>query len=152
MAAQNPADQPSSGRVGLRSVGTVVAGLLAFGLTVAAIESLGHAIYPPPALSPERPDAIKLYLESAPIGALLFVVVAQMAGGLVGPVVAAVLSPSSRSWPVVVVSVIFLLAVGSNLLMIPHPTWMQIVVPIGAIGSLSTGVFVGTKLRTSSPE
>ena len=75
----------------------VVLGLLAMGLTVAAVEWAGMRLYPlPPGLDPARPGDLARILAAAPFGALASVVAAWVLGAFVGGGVAAVVS---RHWP-----------------------------------------------------
>ncbi|QSX77019.1 hypothetical protein [Agrilutibacter solisilvae] len=60
----------------------VVLGLLAMGLTVAAVEWAGMRLYPlPPGLDPARPGDLARILAAAPFGALASVVAAWVLGG-----------------------------------------------------------------------
>jgi len=109
----------------LRTALAVVAGFVAGSLLVFAVESLGHRVFPPPAgLDPSDPASIRAAMAQLPVGALLAVLVAWIAGSFVGGWVAALIS--RRVVPALIVGLIILAASAANLIMIPHPLWFAI--------------------------
>ncbi len=118
----------------------VIAGGICAVITVALIEIVGHAIYPPPAdidLS-NRAEIAKL-IKTLPLGALLFVVFAWGAGSFVGALISTLLSFRRSLVPGMIVGVFILAATLATLLSIPHPAWMFIAglilpVPVAFLG------------------
>ena len=54
-------------------------GVVIAGLTIWAIESVGHLVYPPPeGLDFADPDAMQAYIATLPAGAMIFVVAAWL--------------------------------------------------------------------------
>jgi len=111
----------------IRKIAAVVLGLMvAFGI-VAAVESLGHAVYPmPPDVDISDPVQLGNYVESLPFGAFLFVagawVLATLGGGLLACFIA-------REKPLVysaIVGGLVFLGTVANLITIPHPSWFSI--------------------------
>jgi hypothetical protein len=147
----------------LRLVLALLVGVIVFATTVAGIEWIGHQSYPVPesitdlqaaittAMSDGRLDdagrlgeelkaELGIYAETAPTGALLFVVFAWIAGAFLGGGIAAAITPFLR---VPMAMVIALLDVAGIVVMtsqIPHPTWMPIA---GVGGSLVAGLLAG---------
>ena len=111
----------------IRKIAAVVLGLMvAFGI-VAAVESLGHAVYPmPPDVDISDPVQLGNYVESLPIGAFLFVagawILATLGGGLLACFIA-------REKPLVYSAMVggfVFLGTVANLITIPHPLWFSI--------------------------
>ncbi len=101
-----------------------LAGIVAAGLTVFAIESLGHLIFPPPGIDLANPAALATIIDQLPVGALVAVMIAWMAGAFGGGAVAAKIS--RVPWTAWIVGA-FMLAGGAwSMYVIPHPTWMQL--------------------------
>ena len=147
----------------LRLIFYFVIGIVVFMVTVTGIEWIGHQTYPVPeaitelqaaigtAMSEGRLDdagrlgedlkaEMGIYAETAPTGALLFVVFAWIAGAFLGGGIAAAITPFLR---VPMAMVIALLDVAGIVVMtsqIPHPTWMPIA---GVGGSLVAGLLAG---------
>ena len=147
----------------LRLILSLVVGIVVFAVTVAGIEWIGHQTYPVPetitdlqtaigtAMSEGRLDdagrlgeeleaAMSAYAQTAPTGALLFVVFAWISGAFLGGGIAAALAPFLR---VVMALAIALLDVAGIVMMtsqIPHPAWMPIA---GIGGSLIAGLLAG---------
>jgi hypothetical protein len=106
----------------------VIAGLLAMALVVGAVEWLGMRAYPLPAgLDPAQPADLARILSMAPLGALLCVVAAWIAGAFVGGAVAASIS---RQWPRLAAVCVALAVVAASLAMqldiSGHPLWMTL--------------------------
>jgi len=92
------------------------------------MQSLGHFIYPPPAdLDLKNPEAMKNLIASAPVGALLLVVLAYAVGSFGGGWLAARLAPKSHILHGMIVGGLLMAAGIMNLLMLPHPLWFWIV-------------------------
>lgn len=102
----------------------MVAGVLAGGLTVGIVETIGHMIFkPPPGLDVSNPENLKTLMDQIPLGAKLAVIVAWGSGVLVGGTVSSAitrLGPVSAWW---VGAILFGMA-GWTMLTIPHPMWM----------------------------
>ena len=111
----------------MRKVLAVVAGLVAMGATVATVEAISHALYPPPlGLDFQDAAAIHEYIKVLPVGAFLLLLLAHFLGSFVGAVTAVKIARDNRIlWPLLI-GAISLLAGAANLLMIPHPTWFII--------------------------
>ena len=106
----------------------VVLGLVAMFIVIMGVEYIGHVLYPPPpGLDPYRTEDLSAMLAQQPVTALLFVVVAWVAGAFAGGWVAARIS---RRWPrsaAIAVSLVVILGVIQMIQQVPgHPQWMAI--------------------------
>ncbi len=108
-----------------RTLLALLAGLVAMVLTVFLLESAGHMVFPPPAnMDFSDPAAQKAFMESLPIGALAFVILAWAVGALVGSYVAATIARQHRLAVALVVGVVMIALSVATMAMIPHPLWM----------------------------
>ena len=103
----------------------VVCGIVVAMLTVALVEFIGHAVYPPPpGLDMMTPDGVAAYIATVPVTAMLFIVAAWFLGALAGGWVALRIS----GWAIAAWIVAGLIAVAGifNATQIPSPLWMQL--------------------------
>jgi hypothetical protein len=122
----------------LRSVLSVVVGVLIGSLLILGVEMLGHAVFPPAAgLDPANPESLK----AVPAGAMLTVIAAWFAGAFGGGVSASLIAKRWAPAAWVVAATILLLA-GATMAGLPHPTWMI----AGAIVSTGLGGYLAVKL------
>jgi hypothetical protein len=117
----------------------VIAGILVALATILLVEWTGHLLYPFPSdavlADPERAGRA---FASVPIAAKLIVVFGWFAGALVGSLVAAMVGRlRGLAW---LIAAVVAIAGILNILMIPHPAWMQIaavVAPLlGGLGAV----------------
>ena len=116
------------GQALLRCVLGVIAGVCAMFVVIMAIEFVGNQVYPPPAgIDPRNPADVAAMLTAAPMGALVSIAIAWVAGAFAGGAVAAWIS---RIWPksaAIVVALVVVAGVVSMIAMIPNPQWLAIV-------------------------
>lgn len=111
----------------LRSILAVLAGILVMGVTVAAVQWLGHSIYPPPpGIDPTQPDAMIALIAQMPAMALGMVLVAYAFGTFLGAFTATTISRAHKRGVAITVGVVMLALVALNFSAIPHPTWMVV--------------------------
>jgi len=100
-----------------------LAGLVAAFAAVLIVESVGHAIWPPPVGFADLPRERQIEeMAKLPVGAIAVVLVAWCAGILAGGSVARGLSRGSRIPPLIVSGFIVAISV-AMLVILPHPTW-----------------------------
>lgn len=125
----------------LRTILGIVAGvLLAFAVMI-GLEMAGHAAMPPPAgLDPTDPEDLKQMMASASLAAKAWVVFGWFAAALAGGWLARRISRTG--WAGWVIAA--LIAVGgiANIMMIPHPLWMQ----VAAVAAPLLGGWIVTRL------
>lgn len=129
----------------IRSILSVIVGVLAGTVTIFLLEMAGHRLYPPPpGLDPTNVEAFEALIASAPVGMLLSVLVAWAGGAFVGGFVAALLSERRRVLHGLAVGGIQTLLAVAQLSMIPHPLWftvlgLSIFLPIAGLAGLLVG-------------
>jgi hypothetical protein len=130
----------------VRSVLSVIAGVIVASLLIALMELLGHLVYPlPPDLDPSDPAdraAFEAYIATAPLGAFLLLLLAYAVGALCGSWLAARLAGRSPLLHGLIVGVVILLVNAATMARITHPAWF-IVTSLLLILALS---YVGAKL------
>ncbi len=130
----------------MRSLITVIVGVVLGRITTGLVGMAGHALYPPPAgLELDGTgDAWRLFLASAPTGMFLALLAAGAAGAFVGGLVAALLAERRR--------VLHALAVGAlqtafaviQFRLVPHPLWFMVLgvtvlLPVAGLAGLLVG-------------
>ena len=134
-------------RIILGIVGGVIAGFAAIWLT----DMIGHSIYPIPSdVSIGNPEQMGALIRGMPGGAQAFVVAAWFAGALVGGIVANLIA--DQRWTAWVIAGFVALASILNILMIPHPEWMQISAVVAPVlGGLIAAHLARPRRRAGSP-
>jgi hypothetical protein len=102
--------------------GTVMAVIVLFG-----IGGLGMKVYPPSVAMDASNPEFKSMLKHVPLGALLFVLAATVAGTFAGAAVAARLAPHKPVLHAMVIAVMLLAANFAILVRMPHPWWFATV-------------------------
>lgn len=111
-----------------------IAGVVIAVVLVWVVEKVGHAVYPPPPdLNFADPDAMRAYMETVPLGALLFVAAAWFIGTLCGTCAACAIGTAKPMIFAMVVGGLMLIATIMNLVMIPHPMWFSILGVVGVV-------------------
>ncbi|HEU0153403.1 MAG TPA: hypothetical protein VFQ84_08675 [Arenimonas sp.] len=109
----------------LRSVLAVLAGILVMGIMVAAVQWLGHSLYPPPpGIDPTNHEAMIALISQMPKMALGIVLVAYASGTFLGAFTATTISVGHKRGVAIVVGLVMLALVALNFSVIPHPAWM----------------------------
>ncbi len=124
-----------------RIIGGLVAGVVAAFAAIWAIQLVGHFFYPVPSdLSIGNREQLAAFVRGLPAGAQAFVVAAWLGGALVGGTVAYRIS--RRRWSAWAIAAVVAFASILNILMIPHPEWMQ----IGAVAAPLLGGLLASHL------
>lgn len=124
----------------LKNILGVIAGFFAGGLFVTIFEWLGHQLYPVPAtVDPGNLSSVAEYIRSAPLGALLSVLLAQSMGSFVGGLVTGWMTGRKRG-AILIYGLLALFMAGLNAFLVPHPTWFVIIslvlpFPLALLGS-----------------
>jgi len=120
----------------IRNITAAITGIVTAFLLVMLIEMLGHSVYPPPpGLSVDDMDAIRAYIETAPVGALLFPALAYIVASFCGTLLACYIGTAKPIIYGTVVGGLMLVATVANLIMIPHPLWFSATAVIGIVAS-----------------
>ncbi len=123
-----------------RNILAVIAAIVLGSVIVWIVEKLGQTIYPfPEDLDPSDYEAIKEYIKTAPLGAMLMVILAHFMGAFTSGIVATKIGKTNQMRLAIISGSIFTVFGIMNLLMIPGPVWFAIVdticyVPAALIG------------------
>lgn len=113
----------------LKKVLAIIAGLTVGMIVIGLVEGLGHLIFPPPeGLDMTNMDVVAEYLQTAPIGSILWVALAWIVGSFVGGVVATMIGKEFGRMPAYVVGGVLTISGILNLVMIPHPVWFWLAI------------------------
>lgn len=125
----------------VRKILGIFAGVVLAMVVMIGLEMAGHAAMPPPAgLDPADPEDLKQMVASASLAAKAWVVFAWFAAAAAGGWVARRLSRAD--WAGWVIAGLILVGGIANIMMIPHPLWMQ----IAAVVAPLLGGWVVTRL------
>jgi predicted MFS family arabinose efflux permease len=126
-----------------RSVLAVLAGIVVAMILMVAVEMLSSHLFPlPPGVDLHSHESIRQHIDQLPIGAFLLVLIAWSVGSFAGSWVAARLAGRARLIHGLVIGAFFLAASIMNMLMIPHPLWME----IASIVALAGFSYLGARL------
>jgi hypothetical protein len=130
----------------VRSVVAVIVGALVAFILVAAIEALGWVFYPPPpGLDYNNPGQLRIYMQSLPLGAFLFVLAAWLIATFVGAWVACFIARTRPLLFAGIIGALILAGTIANLLRISHPTWFSIT----AVVAIPLAAFLASRLAPS---
>jgi uncharacterized membrane protein len=133
----------------MRKIMGVVLGAVAAMLVVAAFDALAGRLYPMPALESADPAALADVIGGMPISAKLLVV----AGWLIGPLAGAWLALRIGDWRMAgrIVTAIVLAGSIANILMLPHPFWMQVCAVVLPVAGGAIGIWLHRKPYPGEP-
>ena len=118
----------------IRLISTTLIGVLLGMIGMMAMHYLSMVFYPlPEEVTMEDADALNKYMEIAPLGSMLLVIVSHAIGSLVGALVATLLSQISKwknsstfKYQYIIIGIIFTYAGWYNLETLTHPNWFKI--------------------------
>jgi hypothetical protein len=129
----------------LKNVLAVVLGVVVAIILIMIVETVGHTVYPPPSqLDMTDMAAMSEYIDTLPLGALLFVMGAWLTGTLVGGLLACIISSDRPMVYSAVVGGMILFATVITLIRIPHPMWFSITSVIGIVLTTYLAGRIGT--------
>ncbi len=132
-----------------RNIVAGIVGILVAGTLVWVVEKIGHAVYPPPEnLDFTDAEAMRDYVATLPVGALLFVAGAWFTGATAGTCAACAIGTARPMYLAVLIGGLLFIAASVNLLMFPHPIWFSL---LGLTGIL-VGAGLGTMCRRATAE
>jgi hypothetical protein len=120
----------------IRNAIGVIAGVITAFALIWLIEKLGHAIYPPPVdLDFSDPAAVRPYIATLPLYALLFPMLAWMIGTFIGSLLACFIGTARPLALAGIVGGLVLAATVANLIVIPHPLWFSVLSILAIVAS-----------------
>jgi hypothetical protein len=109
----------------IRTVAAVLAGLVTALVVMTLVESVGHAMFPPPAeLDPMTPEGMAAIVAQMPPAALLALLIAGLCGAVAGGIAATRVAGGERITEALVVGTVLTIGTLINVMTIPHPVWM----------------------------
>lgn len=118
----------------LRNIAGIVAGVVIAFVTVMLIDKIGHMAYPPPdGLDFTDPDAVKPYMATLPVGALLMILASSVVATFIGTLVGCYVGTANAGLFGAVIGGLVLAATIANFIFIPHPLWLSIATLIGIV-------------------
>ncbi len=130
-----------------RNIAAGVAGVVIAMLLVWLVQTVGHAVYPPPAdLDVNDLEAMRAYVGTLPIGALLFVIGSYFVGTAVGTCAACAIGTMLPRVFAMFVACVMLIATAMNVAMIPHPVWFIVL----AVVAIVVAAWLGTKCERAT--
>ena len=125
----------------LRTILGILAGVVLAFAVMMALEMASFAVFPPPAgLDPADPEDIKRIVAATPMAAKSWVVFGWFASAVAGGWLARRLA--RKDWAGWVIAGLIVLGGIANVMMIPHPLWMQ----IAAVAAPLVGGWIVTRL------
>ncbi len=119
-----------------RYLGAVIAGVMVSFMLVAVIEGISTLVYPvPKGVNLTDPEVLRSYIQSMPVGALLFVLAAWGMGTFVGSLMACGIAQDRPRLFASIVGGVVLAATVANLMAIPHPVWFSVTAVVLVPGS-----------------
>ena len=132
----------------LRVILGAVAGLAVAVLTVVLFNWISHTVYPPPPdIDISDTTAVAEMMAAAPFAALLIIVIGYVVATFDGVFLAAWIAGSKPYIYALLVGVLMLVAVVSNLILIPHPLWFSISSILGIIVAAWAATIVVPRVR-----
>lgn len=134
----------------LRDVLAAITGIAVAIITVMLIQMLGHVVFPPPAdLNMEDTEAMRTYVRSIPVAALLFVLASYLIAAFDGTLVACLIGHARPAYFALVVAVLMLVGTVTNLIMIPHPAWFAVASVAGIVAAAAVASWLGGRVRSA---
>ncbi|QFG53143.1 hypothetical protein [Chryseobacterium sp.] len=111
----------------IKKIIAVPAGVLAGGLGIYLIETLGHKLYPLPAgIDRNDMDAMASYVSTAPFMALFFVILAYAVGALLSGYISTKVSADGKMIYALICGLVFLLQTIYMMYSMPTPAWFWV--------------------------
>lgn len=131
----------------VRSIVAVVAGAVVAVALVAAIDALGHRVYPlPKGVDWNDPVVVGRIVRGLPVGAFLFAVASWVVAAFAGAWLAARLAPARPLLHGGIVGALMLAATIANLMMFEHPLW----VILSGLAGVPLCAWLGARAGSSS--
>lgn len=135
-----------------RNIGAGIVGVIIAMVSVWLVQKIGHAIYPVPAgMDLNDMEAMKTFVATLPVGALLFVIASYFIGTTAGTCAACAIGTMLPRVFAILIGCLMLVATTMNVMMIPHPTWFI----MAAVIAIVVGAWLGTmceRARAGTPE
>ncbi len=133
-----------------RNILGFVVGFLVAGTLIGGIQRIGHHVYPPPPeMNPNDPESIQSYMNQAPTGALLFVLMAWVLGTLAGTYAATRIAQTAPRGAAIAVGTMMLGMSVAMMLSIPVPSWFWACALLGVTLATAVPIMATMSKQTS---
>lgn len=134
-----------------RKILAVVLGVISAVVLIIAIEALGHSMYPLPAdMDVSDTEAMKAYVMTLPVTALLIIMSAWIVATLVGGLLACFIARETPLIYAVIIGGLVLLGTIINLMSVPHPLWFSITSVLAIIATIFITGRIGSSFVSTS--
>jgi hypothetical protein len=135
----------------IRGILSLLLGIIASGVVVALVEKGSHSLFPPPeGIETMTPEQFREAIAGLPSGAFIAVILAWALGAAIGTWVTLRVSRHRPWFWGGIFTGVFLLVVVFNLILIPHPWWMNLASPMVVLGASMAGGLLGRPLGLAS--
>jgi hypothetical protein len=135
----------------IRSLVGFVAGLLTSALVIGGVEAANRHLYRVPSgMDLDIPQHAERWVASAPVGALVMVLVGWTLGTFAGVLLARLIAQRAPVATASAVAMLLGVAAVVNLLMIQHPSWFWVASAVVFVTSTICGVLVAKLVQAGS--
>ena len=141
-----------------RKIAGVVVGLPLGVVSVSVMHAVQHAIYPlPEGLDMNDMDALAEHIATMPLGDFAMVWLAHASGAFVSSAVCTLIAGQRWYLGAVICGIMFTIAGGLNIAMLPHPVWFAVVdlllyVPTALLACYLVGSLFSNQQAAAKPE
>jgi hypothetical protein len=126
----------------------IIAGLIVGSIGMFVAQYIGHSIYPSPmSMNANDPAQLDMYINEAPVMAILFVAIAWAFGTWLGAFFTSLIARSKRIFLGMIIGTLFFLGGLYNLYKISHPLWFWFVGLSVFFPSAYWGAWVGSRQK-----
>lgn len=134
-----------------RKILAVVLGVIAAVVVIIAIEALGHSLYPlPEGLDITDSEAMRAYVKTLPVAALLIVMAAWIIATLIGGLLACLVARETPFIYSAIIGGLVLLGTIINLMSLPHPLWFSITSVLAIIATIFITGLIGSSFVSTN--
>ncbi len=136
----------------VRNIAAVVLGLVVGMAVNMALIMVSWALFPmPEGMDMNVPEQMNAYVATLPVAAFLIIIAAHLGQSFVGAWVAARLGASHLMVLALIIGVLTLAGGVANMMMIEHPPWMYVEIPLYLIVAYAAGK-LEVRRRVALPE
>lgn len=114
----------------MRNIASIFVSIIAGVFTIACVQWVGNALFPADIPFPEKRSDLTDYMEHVPFMAKIFVVLSYGGAAFVCALVATFIQGRTDYRPILITTATIQLLIWMNMMTIPHPVWMWVVVTL----------------------
>jgi len=133
----------------LKSLASVMIGIVISGLTFFVLTFISRSIYPRPAeIAQDDKDALRQYFSEAPVGEMVFLAIAFIVSTFIASYFASSKSEHFKKTMGIISGSFMLIFCISIFLYLPYPKLYAVSIILGIILSMVGGAFLGSRSKT----